>query len=310
MSEETKKKSTAKRTAATAPKSRPSKKTTTASKRTSTSKSAPKTAAKSTPNKPSKPVEESVKMHYTTEPSVWKARLTKGRQATFRTLRQRSFWAWVAGSIVAIFLLLIVWWQWQRSYVAVVGGQYLPVSMMDDQLRANYGTNGVNSIIQQQLILQEGKRKNIKITDKQINDELNKIIESSGGKTSYAQQLNQLGIPESLLQYQVKVQLVREQLLKDKTQVSDKEIQDYYDQNKSSIDADGKTGIDALKDQIKETLKQQKLDSETPDYVDSLRQRTHVETNLDHISLTFGKFLEQTVYPIPNQIWDFITGKK
>ena len=253
---------------------------------------------------------EEVHVHHTKEPSVWQSRIRNWGSAASNTVRRPRFWAWVAGIIVAIFLVLVVWWQWQRSYVAVVGGQFIPVSFMDDQLRANYGNNGVNSVIQQQLILQEGQRQHINITDKQINDQLAKIKTSSGGNASYQQQLQQLGISENLLRQQVRVQLIREQLLKDKIQVSQKEIDDYYNQNKGTIDPDGKTGEKALTDQIHETLKQQKLDSATPDYIDSLRQRTSVETDLSHLNLSFGDFLSQTIAPIPDNIWKFVIGKK
>lgn len=254
--------------------------------------------------------EPTVRVHHTAEPSALKKNVVNGSKAVVKTVRQRRFWAWVGAVAAVIVLLLIVWWQWQRSYIAVVGGQFLPVTMMDDQLRANYGNSGVNSIIQQQLIMQEANRKHINITDKQISDQLAKIKTSSGGDKSYHEQLKQLGIAESLLRTQVEVQLMREALLKDKIQVNDQEINDYYEQNKATIDPEGKTGVAGLKDQINETLKQQKLDSATPDYVDSLKQRTNVDVHLDHLSLTFGQFLQETIVPIPGNIWNFITGKK
>lgn len=294
--------------AANAPKSRSRRAAASPSRRKAESNAAVKAPARAVRRE--EPAKEEVHVHHTKEPSVWKARLTNWQTNTLATVRRPRFWAWVAGVVVAIFLVLVVWWQWQRSYIAVVGGQFIPVSYMDDQLRANYGNNGVDSVIQQQLILQEGQRQHINITDKQISDQLSKIKTSSGGEASYQQQLKQLGISEDLLKQQVRVQLIREQLLKDKIQVSQKEIDDYYNQNKSTIDPDGKTGEKALTAQIQETLKQQKLDSATPDYVDSLRQRTSVETDLSHLNLSFGDFLSQTIAPIPGNIWNFIIGKK
>jgi hypothetical protein len=292
------------RIAANAPKGRVSKAK--ASKKT-TAQAPAKVVTKVAPKKE---VASETHIHYTTEPSKFRTRLNGAGRSSVRAVRRPKFWMIAAGAAVTIFMVLLLWWQWQRSYIAVVGGQYLPVSMIDDQLRANYGSNGIDSVIQQQLILQEGARQHVNITDKQISDELAKIKNSSGGQTSYSAQLKQLGISESLLQYQVRVQLTRESLLKDKIQVSDKEISDYYDQNKDSIDPGGKTGLDALKSQIHQTLKQQKLDGATTDYVTSLRQRTHVETDLGHLSLTFGDFLSQTIWPIPTDAWNFVSGKK
>lgn len=252
----------------------------------------------------------SVTVHHTSEPSAWKKTASSTGKSVVTGVRKPKFWAWVGGIIIVVFLLLVGWWQWQRSYVAVVGGQYLPVSMMDDQLRANYGSSGVDSIIQQQLILQEAKKQKIVISDKQIDEQMNKIITNSGGQKSYEEQLRQLGISESLLRTQVEVQLMRETLLKDKIQVTDQEVTDYYNQNKDSIDPDGKIGQEGLSDQIRETLKQQKLDSASPDYIDSLRQQAKVQTHLDHLSLTFGQFLHDSVLTIPNNIYNFVVVKK
>ena len=198
------KKTTSKSTAAAAPKSGAAKQKKTT--RTAASRSTRSTRATESRTKTESQSEKPVVTHYTKEPSAIKLRLTNAASATWRTVRRRQFWVWVAGVAVAIFLVLVLWWQWQRSYVAVVGGQYLPVSMMDAQLRANYGNSGVNSIVQQQLILQEAARRHVTIKPGDIDKELEKVITSSGGNKAYQEQLKQLGIPETLLRQQIEVQ--------------------------------------------------------------------------------------------------------
>lgn len=270
------------------------------------------TASTASPSKAQakKTANTEVTVHKTTEPSKTKKRFGRGVKSVVAAVRSRHFWAWVGGFIIITFVILVGWWQWQRSYVAIVGNQFLPVSMMDEQLRANYGTSGVDSIIQQQLILQEAKRKNIAISDDKVQEQLDKIKQSSGGEESYYEQLKQLGISEDLLRTQVQVQLLREELLADKIAVTDQEINDYYEQNKASIDPDGSQGVEGLHDTIESNLRQTKLESETPNLVDSLEQNTRVETHLDHLSLTFPQFLQDTIVPIPGDIWNFVTGQE
>ena len=123
-----------KRATANAPKTSRSKTTKSATKKTTQRPVA--TQAKST-----QPKQDEVVIHRTSSgPSKSYLDTAKTYGQTAKAyVAQPKFWMWVGGVVLAILIILTIWWQWQRSYVAVVNGQYVPTTSLYEQLVANGG---------------------------------------------------------------------------------------------------------------------------------------------------------------------------
>jgi hypothetical protein len=222
-------------------------------------------------------------------------------------LTDKTFWKWVGAVLATLLILLFAWWQWQRSYVATVNGQYIATTELHSQLMANYGSQTLDTLTQQQLILQEADKRNVTIDESAIQSELNSFIETTGGEDSYRNSLREFGISEQLLRTQISVRLTLEKLLADKIKVSEKEIEEYYNTNKAEIDPENR-GLDTVRESISIQLKEQKLNEESSSFLESIGETAEVTPNLNHASLTFGDFLKDEVLSIPTDVWNLFAG--
>lgn len=225
------------------------------------------------------------------------------------TVTSKKFWAWVGGVVGVLVLMSVLWWQWDQSHVAKVGNQYITTSLLDQQNRASNGSKILPQLVQQQLIMQEAHRLKITIDDDKINAELQKFKDSAGGDAEYQATLAQFGISEDLLVNQIRVRLILEELLKDKIQVSDEEVQAYYDQNKDQIDPEGAGLDDTMKGQIHDQLSQQKLSDESEKYVSDLEGKTPVTTTLGNASRGYVAFVQEVILSIPADAWSMVAPK-
>lgn len=238
--------------------------------------------------------------------SDFKAKSNEVINSVTSTLSKRTFWFWVGGILAAILVVLLAWWQWQRSYVAVVNGQYIPTTTLYGQLMASGGSDTLNNITQQQLILQQAQREKVAVSNNEIQEELNKFKDTTGGEDQYRSSLKEFGISEDLLRNQIEVRLTLEKILADKIKVSDKEIEDYYNANKEEVDV-ANEGLEGARERIETQLSEQKLNQESSNYIASLQEGSSISVMPHHTSLTFSEFLAEEVWSIPEEIWNLFT---
>jgi foldase protein PrsA len=102
----------------------------------------------------------------------------------------------------------------------------------------NLQGQAVDFLVQRAEFEDEANSMGIHISDKQIDDRINKLIKQfySGSEKKYEQTIKAQGLTPATARDEVKAQLISEELYKKVTgdvNVSDKEIKDYYDANKS-----------------------------------------------------------------------------
>ena len=102
----------------------------------------------------------------------------------------------------------------------------------------NLKGQAVDFLVQRAEFEDEASNMGIHISDKQIDDRINKLIKQfyGGSEKKYEQTIKAQGLTKDTAREEVKAQLISEELYKKVTgdvKVSDKEIKDYYDANKS-----------------------------------------------------------------------------
>ncbi len=176
----------------------------------------------------------------------------------------------VVASLAILILALI--YNFKGVFVAaIVNGQPITRLSLIQELEKQGGSQTLSSLITKTLILQEANKKGVKVSNQELNDEIKKI-ESNLSKQGLKldEQLKLRKMSKNDLLEQVKIQKLLEKLVGKEITVSDKEVNDYIDQNKSSF-PEG-TKVEEIKTEVKNQLKQQKMNQKIQEYIDKLEK--------------------------------------
>lgn len=159
--------------------------------------------------------------------------------------------------------------------VATVNGKPITRIELIKTLEKKEGKRTLDSLITEAVILQETNRKGIKVSDQDIDKELKNIEKSV---TSQGQNLDQLLLAQNLtrdeLKNQIKIQLILKKMV-GKIEVTDKEVDEYIEQNKDSIPTDAK--VEDVRNQVKNQLSQQKLNEKIQNFIQDLQKKAKIE---------------------------------
>jgi len=153
---------------------------------------------------------------------------------------------------------------------ATVGGFPITRLQIIRELEKESGKRILENTVTKELINQEAKKKNITVSDSDIQtqvDEIKKGLEAQG--TTLDAALLTQGQTMEDLEANLRLQKSAELLLADKTAVSEEDIKSYYDENKASFDSTAK--FEDLKPQIEAQLKSQKFQDEIQKYLEDLK---------------------------------------
>ncbi len=158
---------------------------------------------------------------------------------------------------------------------AIVNGQPITRIGLDNSLEQKYGKEELSSMITQTLIMQEASKKNVTVSDSDVNSSLKQISDSlSKQGQTLDSALALRGMTKQDFVEQLKIQKIVEKILGNQIAVSDKEIQDYISKNKDSLPT-GLSDAD-LKTQVKQQLEQQKLSDKAQTWIAGLQKSAKV----------------------------------
>lgn len=158
---------------------------------------------------------------------------------------------------------------------ALVNGQPISRLTLVAELEKQGGKQTLSSLVNQTLILQEAKKKNISVSQEEI-DIQSKQIEDSLKKqgqnldTALAVQ----GMTRQDFLMQLKLRSLVEKLLAGQIKVTDKEVSDYIEKNKDTLPTNLKE--DEIKKGVMQQLKQQKLASASQSWLAELNKNAKV----------------------------------
>ncbi len=162
---------------------------------------------------------------------------------------------------------------------ALVNGK--PVSRVSviRELEKQSGKTTLDSLIEKDLILQEAKNNNVKVTDDQINKEIDNIKNLlTQQKTTLDAALASKGMTMNELREQIVIQKSVEAMLLSKIQISDAEVKDFFDKNLQYFkDNISKTvTLAEATAQIKDQIFQQKMSAEYSTWIEGLKSKAKV----------------------------------
>lgn len=193
----------------------------------------------------------------------------------FRNFQLRNL---LLPAIIVVAVLLLGYFK-NQFIVATVNGKQITRINLITELEKKNGKAILESLITEQIILQEAEKRKINIPDSEINSEISKIEKSiSGQGENLDTLLAQQGMTRDDLKKQVKIQLTLKAMTGGSVSVSEKEINDYIETNKESIPEGTEPG--SLKTQVQQQLEQQKLNEKIQALIADLQKKAKVENFL------------------------------
>jgi parvulin-like peptidyl-prolyl isomerase len=180
----------------------------------------------------------------------------------------------ITGLIVVVLVIAAIFLK-GFFVAAVVNGEPISRIQVISDLEKQGGKQALSSLVNQTLILQEARKKNIQVSQSEIDTAVKKIedsLKSQGQNLDTA--LTAQGMTRKDLSFQLKLRSLVEKLLADKVKVSDKEVADYIEQNKANFPAT--MSADDIKKSVTEQLKQQKLGAASQAWLQDLTKNAKI----------------------------------
>ncbi|WP_085522761.1 SurA N-terminal domain-containing protein [Tuberibacillus sp. Marseille-P3662] len=139
----------------------------------------------------------------------------------------------------------------------------------------------VQSLVGQELILQDAKAKGYEASEEDINNRIEKTKSQFESDEQFKKVMKQQGLTMEKYKNQLSEQLTVEQYTEkeiDTEKVTDKEAKDYYD--KYSKDAEDAPKYEKVKSQIKQGLQEQRKQKARAEIVKDLKKDGDVEVNI------------------------------
>lgn len=182
---------------------------------------------------------------------------------------------------LAVVLVLAILALLKNQFIVVsVNGESINRLTLIRELEKQAGKKVLEGLVTNTLMLQEAKKRNITITDNELNAEIKNIDENLKKR---GQSLDQVLTLQSLtidkVKDQIKLNLIMKKLLSDKISVSDKDVSDYIEKNSKLIPQGANP--DDTKNQVRQQLEQQKLQEEGQELIKSLQDKAKINYSIE-----------------------------
>ncbi|MEM3394045.1 MAG: SurA N-terminal domain-containing protein, partial [Candidatus Methanomethylicia archaeon] len=120
-----------------------------------------------------------------------------------------------------------------NKIVAKVNNENITQDQLNEELNKQYGYETLQNLINQVLVLQEAKKKNITVSEKDIQEEIYKVALNMGGIEKLKDQLKARNVSFDDYKEKVKLDLLLRKLVI--SELTEDELKVFYDNIKSSL---------------------------------------------------------------------------
>jgi len=188
-------------------------------------------------------------------------------------LKNKKISGGIGLAIIVIILLAVLF---KSVFIAaVVNGEPISRLSVVTALEKQSGKTTLDNLITKKLILQEAKKRNITVTQNDIDSEIKKItanLQTQGSTLDQA--LVSQGMTMSDLNDEIRVQIAVNKIVGTDVSVTEKEIDDFVAANKAQMTA-GMTDAQ-FREQATGQLKQQKLQTKIQEFIKNLQDKAKI----------------------------------
>ena len=185
----------------------------------------------------------------------------------------------LAALLISALVALALFMAYRKFFVAAyVNGEAISRVEIIKQLEKQGGKNVLDQLVTEKLITQEAKKRDISITQNDVNKET-KTIEATVTKQGMTldQALQSQGLTKEQFNKEVKIQLMLQKMVKPSV-ITDKQVAAYIETNKDQLTAQQQENPTALNTQIKAQLTQQTQQTDIQKFVTDLKAKAKIIT--------------------------------
>ena len=121
------------------------------------------------------------------------------------------------------------------SVVAKVGDTSISEEELQETLFDQYGADALDTLITNRLIELEADKQKVTVSEEEIDDEVATLAESYGGETALEEAVTASGSTMEDVRNDIIIYLQTEKLLEPRIEITDEELQTYFDENKDTF---------------------------------------------------------------------------
>lgn len=178
--------------------------------------------------------------------------------------------------LVSLVVLALLAFRFKSLFIAAtVNGQPISRISLIKQLEKEGGKTVLDSLITNSLVLQEAQKEKVTASSSEISAQIDQItnsLKAQGQDINAA--LAAQGMTRNDLNDQIKLQILVQKMAGKDITVTDKEISDYFDQNKAAYPKGAKLADESA--QIKTTLMQQKTNTAITTWLTNLKSKAKI----------------------------------
>lgn len=122
-----------------------------------------------------------------------------------------------------------------KEVVATVNGESISKSELYDLLVKKSGQQALDSLITQKIIELEAEKKKIKVSDSDVEKEMENLYENYGGKEAFTQNIEMSGYSLDDVKKEMLLNIKLKKLLEPRIKITEEEIKDYFEKNKDQF---------------------------------------------------------------------------
>lgn len=140
--------------------------------------------------------------------------------------------------------------------VASVDGERITKKELYDTLVGVYGESAVDNLVTKVVIDKEADKRNVKVKDSEIDDEVATYEESYGGEEGLKSALEASGLTLADLKEDIETNIKIEKLMAKDIEITEDEVKSYYEENKSNFDTPESIEVSHILVEDKETAQE------------------------------------------------------
>lgn len=215
------------------------------------------------------------KLPSVSEPKIQPSSIRLNRFDSSVILKNKKMISMGIGITIAITIIVLLAVLFKNVFIAaMVNGEPISRLSVVTVLEKQNGKKTLDNLIIKKLILQEAKKKNVTVTQNDIDSEIKKITVNLKNQGSTLEQtLASQGMTMSDLNDEIKIQIALNKIVGDAT-ATEKEIDDFVAANKGQMT--GGITEAQFREQATVGLKQQKLQGKIQEFIKSLREKAKI----------------------------------